>query len=204
MTQQPPPPPPPPGGAPPPPPPDGPPPPPPPGGTPPPYSYQPPPLPSSAGQPGDLATRFVAKLIDAVILGVTIGILSAILGLAAFGMGMRSGMGANVVSTLLSTAIALGYYSFMESSRGQTIGKMVLGLQVRNLEGQNPTMEQAIKRNAYVAISLIGILPLIGGFIAGLASLAAVIYIAVTINSDTQWRRGWHDQFAGTWVVKTR
>jgi uncharacterized RDD family membrane protein YckC len=133
-----------------------------------------------------------------------VGIISGVLGLAAFGMGMRSSWAASAVGTLLSTAIAVGYYSFMESSRGQTIGKMVLGLKVQNLEGQNPTMEQALKRNAYFAISLIGILPLLGGFIAGLASLAAVIYIAVTINNDTQWRRGWHDQFAGTWVSKTR
>ena len=159
---------------------------------------------SSAGQPGDLGTRFVAKLIDGVLLAVSISIISAILGLAAFGMGMRSSWGAGVVSTLISTAIVVGYYAFMESSRGQTIGKMVLGLKVQNLEGHNPTMEQALKRNAYFAISLVGVLPILGGFIAGLASLAAVIYIAVTINNDTQWRRGWHDQFAGTWVAKTR
>jgi uncharacterized RDD family membrane protein YckC len=206
VTQQPPPPPPPPPGSPPPPPGGTPPPPPPPGGgdIPPPYSYQPNPQVSSAGQPGDLGTRFVAKLIDGILLGVTVGVISGILGLAAFGMGMRSGWGANVVGTLISTAIAVGYYSFMESSRGQTIGKMALGLKVQNLEGQNPTLEQAVKRNAYFAISLLGILPFLGGFIAGVASIGAVIYIAVTINNDTQWRRGWHDQFAGTWVSKTR
>ena len=199
MTEQPPPPPPPGGGTPPPPPPGGGAPPP-----PPPYSYQPPQQASSAGQPGDLGSRFVAKIIDGVLLAVTVGFLSAILGLAAFGMGMRSNWGANIVGTLISTAIAVGYYSFMESSRGQTVGKMVLGLKVQNLEGANPTMEQALKRNAYFAISLIGVLPILGGLISGLASLAAVIYIAVTINNDTQWRRGWHDQFAGTWVAKTR
>ncbi|MCA1781973.1 MAG: hypothetical protein ABR500_05815 [Dermatophilaceae bacterium] len=57
--------------------------------------------------------------------------------------------------------------------------------------------------NAWVAISLIGILSILGGPIAGLASLAAVIYIAVTVNSDTVTRRGWHDQFGGTRVVRT-
>ena len=197
MTEQPPPPPPPGGGAPPPPPPPG-------GGQPPPpYAYEPPQHISSAGQPGDLGSRFVAKIIDGVLLAVTVGIISGILGLAAFGMGMR-GWGANLIGTVLSTAVAVGYYSFMESSQGQTVGKMVLGLKVQNLEGRNPTMEQALKRNAYFAISLIGVLPVLGGFIAGLATLAAVIYIAVTINNDTQWRRGWHDQFAGTWVAKTR
>lgn len=159
---------------------------------------------STAGQPGDLGSRFVAKIIDGILLAVTAGVINGVLGLAAFGMGMRGGWAANVVGTLISTALALGYYSFMESSQGQTIGKMVLGLRVQNLAGQKPTMEAALRRNAYFAISLIGIVPFLGGFVAGLASLAAVIYIAVTINNDPQWRRGWHDQFGGTQVVKTR
>lgn len=178
-----------------------PPPPPPPGQTPPPY-HEPPPAHSAAGQPGDLATRFVAKLIDGVVVAVALSVISAVLGSAAFGVGMRSGFGTSLLSTLTSTAIVVGYYAFMESTRGQTVGKMILKLRVQNLEGQNPTTEQALKRNAYFAISLIGILPLVGAFITGLASLAAVIYIAVSINDDTQTRRGWHDRFGDTRVVK--
>jgi uncharacterized RDD family membrane protein YckC len=177
-----------------------PPPPPPPGQTPPP-AYQSPAAVPLAGQPGDLGTRFVARLIDGVLIGITVGAITGILGLAAFGMGMR-GPAAAAMGSLISTAIALGYYVFMESTQGQTVGKMILKLRVQNLEGQNPTIEQALKRNAWVAISLIGIVPLLGGFIAGVASLAAVIYIAVTISNDAETRRGWHDRFGDTRVVK--
>ena len=65
------------------------------------------------------------------------------------------------------------------------------------------TMEQALKRNIYVALGFLGILPVVG-FFGSLAELAAVIFIAVTINSDTPLFRGWHDKFADTQVIKTR
>ena len=159
---------------------------------------------STAGQPGDLGTRFLARIIDGVLVGIVSGVVFGILGVTAWGIGGRSGSYfLSVLSTIASTALALGYYAFMESSRGQTVGKMLLKLRVQNSEGRNPTLEQALRRNSWIALSLIGILPILGGFIGGLASLAAVIYIAVTINSDTVTRRGWHDQFGGTRVVRT-
>lgn len=178
-------------------------PPPPPGQTPPPW-YEPPPSFSSAGQPGDLGTRLVAKLIDGVLVAVALSAISAVLAFAALGMGMRSGYGADSLSTLISSAVVVGYYAFMESTRGQTVGKMILRLRVQDLEGHNPTTGQALRRNVYLAIPLIGVLPLVGSFVAGVASLVAVIYIALTINDDKETRRGWHDQFGGTRVVRVR
>jgi hypothetical protein len=79
---------------------------------------------------------------------------------------------------------------------------MLLKLQTRGPDGGNPTFEQALKRNAFTAIGVLGIIPFMG-FLAGLLSLAAVIMIAVTISNNTATRRGWHDDFAGgTQVVK--
>lgn len=176
--------------------------PPPPPNYPPPASYQQQP-PTTAGQPGDLGSRFLARIIDGVLVGVVFAVVFGIFGVMFAIAGGSGSYAFSVLSTIASTALALGYYAYLESSRGQTIGKMLLKLRVQTLDGQNPTMEQAIKRNSWIALSLIGILPILGGFIAGLASLAAVIYIAVTINSDTAARRGWHDQFGGTRVVKT-
>lgn len=173
---------------------------------PPPPAYQPPPPPpsvSAVGRPGDLMTRFLAKLIDWVLLAVVMGVVFAFAGLATFGFGGRGGYFFGVLSSVLSTAIVLGYYAFMESNSGQTVGKMLLKLKVENLAGAKPTMEQAIRRNAYFALSLLGIIPFLGGLISGLASLAAVIYIAVTISNDAVTRRGWHDQFGETRVVTT-
>ncbi len=68
--------------------------------------------------------------------------------------------------------------------------------------GQHPTPEESAKRNIYLAFGLAGVIPFLG-IIASLASLVAVILIAVGISQDTQRRQAWHDRFAGgTQVLK--
>ena len=165
------------------------------------------------GQPADLGPRFVARLIDFILLAVVNGVLVSFVvvgivmgsdagSLTGWGVGNGAFLAANAVSSLLTAAISLAYFTLMESSRGQTVGKMVLKLETRGPGGGHPTVEQAFKRNAFVAIGVIGVIPFLG-FISGLLSLAAVIMIAVTISNDAVARHGWHDDFAGgTTVVR--
>jgi uncharacterized RDD family membrane protein YckC len=169
-------------------------------------------LQSQAGQPADLMPRFLARLIDYVILSVVYAIIVAAVVIGAI-MGDTAGFGgfgstnfaAGAVSSVLAAILYVGYFAFMESSRGQTIGKMALGLTVQGPDGNRPTMAEAVKRNAWAGLGVLGIVPIIGGLIGGLLQLAAVIYIAVTINNNVATRQGWHDEFAGgTRVVKAR
>lgn len=182
--------------------------------TPPPYGQQPggmpPPQPAQpgTGQPADLMTRFVARLIDYVLLFVVNMIVVVFIVAGAImgsGSGLTGGGGfvTGLVTSILTAAIYLGYFALLESSRGQTVGKIVMKVRTIGPNGQNPTMEQAIKRNAFTALGVIGIIPILGWFLAPLAQLAAVILIAVTISNNAQTRRGWHDNFAGgTSVLK--
>jgi len=73
-------------------------------------------------------------------------------------------------------------------------------LRVHGASGGNPTMNESLRRNGWAALGIISGLPTIG-WLFGLLELAAVIYIAVTINSDAL-KRGWHDKFANTSVTK--
>ena len=152
----------------------------------------------------------MARLVDGVLLAivnsVVIGavIVGAIMqgSVGAFGFGGGSYL-AGVVSSVLAAALYLAYFAFLESSRGQTVGKMLMKLETRGPNGGRPTLEQALRRNAFMALGILGVIPLIGALLGGLASIAAVIFIAVGINGDTAGRRGWHDQFAGgTQVIK--
>lgn len=158
-------------------------------------------------RPGELLDRFLARLIDGVILGIVYGILAAIFS-SIFLQGYIHSTGEVFIYFLflsvISSALYLGYYGYLESSRGATIGKTVLKLKVVGPDGtSNPTMEQAIRRNIWMAFGLLGVIPVLGSFLGGLASLAAVIMIAVGINSDTVNRQAWHDKFAGgTKVLK--
>lgn len=107
------------------------------------------------------------------------------------------------VSSLLSAVISLGYFVLMESSRGQTVGKMLLKVKTFGPDGALPTTEEAVKRNAWTALNVLGVIPVVGSTLGGLLMLGAVIYILVTINNNTASRQGWHDTFAGgTTVIK--
>jgi uncharacterized RDD family membrane protein YckC len=167
------------------------------------------PVPTGVGQPADLMNRFLARLIDYVLLFVVnlvlvvVIVVGALMGASAGAFGTGGGsLAAGVVAAVLQAAIYLGYFAFLESRNGQTIGKMALKLQTQGPGGGAPTMEQALKRNAWVALGILGIVPIVGGFIGAVGQLVAVIMIAVTINNNPS-RQGWHDKFAGgTRVIK--
>lgn len=167
------------------------------------HAYNPNPTTQSQERPAELLDRFVAKLIDFVITGVVYVIIAAILAVALT-IGTGSSWLSGVVTSIVLVALQLGYFTFLESSRGQTVGKMVMKLHVLGPNGGTPTTEEALKRNLWMAISLIGIVPLIGWLIQFVAWIAALVTIAMGINNNTATRQAWHDQFAGgTQVVKT-
>ncbi len=159
---------------------------------------------SGIGAPADLGTRFLARLIDHILLGIVNFVIIVPLIIAAAFTGVGNGMNpfggfsvGSLIAAIVTAAITIGYFALMEANTGQTVGKMLIGLKTVGPDGNKPTMEQALKRNSWYAL---GIVP----FLGGLAQLAATIYIAVTINNSAT-RTGWHDTFAGgTRVIKTK
>jgi uncharacterized RDD family membrane protein YckC len=172
------------------------------------YPAPPPPPPVPGGpRPGELVDRFLARLIDGVLFGVVyfiIGLIISPLFLHGFIYSRGELFLYYLVTSVIDVAIFLGYYAFMESTRGQTVGKMVMKLKTVGPDGvSNPTLEQAIRRNIFYATSLLTIIPIIGSLVGGVLGLIAVIMIAVGINNDTVNRQAWHDHFAGgTRVLK--
>ena len=146
-----------------------------------------------------LGVRFFARLIDGLLLSFVLSLL--ILPLLFSDTNLTDsvgGLSANTITAAaLSALLSIGYYTLLESTRGQTIGKMVLGLRTIGPDGGHPTVEEAVKRNLWYAL---GIVPVVGG----LAQLGAAILIAVTVSSSAV-NVGWHDDFAGgTKVIRTR
>ncbi|MEJ7833647.1 MAG: RDD family protein [Nocardioides sp.] len=175
----------------------------------------PPPMPEPTGaghqpagvpRPGELVDRFLARLIDGVGFAIIYGVLYTVFAASVLGYGY--GVGAYLIFALLlnilATLIYIGYYAYFESTSGATFGKQLMKLKVVGPDGVgHPTMEQAARRSAFQAVGLLGIIPIVGFFVGPLASLAAVIFIAVGINNDPVNRQGWHDKFAGgTKVLK--
>ncbi len=120
--------------------------------------------------------RFVAVLIDFIIIGVVGGILSAIFG--------PSNAGA---SGGLTGLLALAYIIVMEATQGATVGKMVMGLRVVKEDGSPISWSESIIRN---------LLRIIDGLFAYLVG-AILIW-----TSPLKQRLG--DRVAHTVVIKTR
>lgn len=154
--------------------------------------------PGGAGTPqpgvgayGSLLKRFGARILDGLIIGIPVAIIFAVL------PGLSTG---SFLYGVVSSALYFGYFVFLETSRGATLGKEVLGMRVAGENGQSPVgVEASAIRNCWMLIGVLSGIPFVG-FLAGLASLAAIITIAVTISSDPR-NQGLHDRLGGTLVL---
>ena len=144
------------------------------------------PAPVVGAQPGGLGARFVARLIDFIIVGIVVSFITAATG--------------RLIGGVIGGILYLGYFAFLESSRGQTLGKQILKQRVLGSAGGNPTMEEALRRNAWLGLSIFSGVVLLG-LLTGLAEFVAMVMIAVTISQDPL-KRGWHDKFGNTTVTR--
>ena len=120
-------------------------------------------------------TRFVAIVIDAILISVVSQIVTGIAG----GPDIQRGSG-------ISTLIGIVYYVYFWSSygNGQTLGMRAFNIKVVRTDGSQLDVGGAIIR--YIGF-LISIIPLFLG----------LIWAAF----DSQ-KQGWHDKLAKTYVVK--
>lgn len=79
--------------------------------------------------------RFLALLIDGIIIGVVAGLLSFI---------FRNAPG---LSGSLIGVLAIAYYIVMEATQGATLGKMALGLRVVKEDGSPISWSESVIRN---------------------------------------------------------
>jgi uncharacterized RDD family membrane protein YckC len=88
--------------------------------------------------------RFVAWLIDAILVTIAMGILTGIIGI----IGLFSGFGFfNIQDWFpvfgLNGIVIFFYWTFMESSNGQSFGKMAMRIKVTRVNGSAINMGQA-------------------------------------------------------------
>jgi len=144
--------------------------------------------------------RFVAALIDGILLGAVIYPIITILGIgavansaesmesmdeaqamSAMGGMMAMGFATNAVVFVIWTL----YYSLMESSSKQaSVGKMVLGLKVTDVNGNKLDFVKALIRNASKLIS------------------SFILCIGYIMAGFTEKKQALHDMIASTLVVK--
>ncbi|MCW2592980.1 MAG: rane protein/domain protein [Mycobacterium sp.] len=139
--------------------------------------------------PGGLQRRFFARLIDGIIVSIigSVGILAIF---------SSDGLADLFVTGLFTGILMFVYFVAFEVGVGWTLGKKVLGLEVRGPGGApKPDLKQSAIRNAW---TLLPVIPYLGGLLA----FIAIVVIAVTI-SGSPTKQGKHDELAGgTEVVR--
>lgn len=161
----------------------------------------PPPVPPSAPSvlPGPLPRRFVARVLDLLL----IGLLDLILLRPRFTDGTLIPEGGlaelqplPASYTLLSALLALAYFAGFESQMGSTPGKRALRLKVYAPNGNPPSYFAALKRSLFAVAGVVAVLPVIGPSLATPLNLFALLTVAVTIQRSES-KQGWHDMLAG-------
>lgn len=127
----------------------------------------------ASGPRASIGVRFVAALIDGIILGIATAILRAILGPGA-------GFGVSVL-------LGIGYFAYFEGQpAGQTIGKKAMNIRVIDFAtGGSLDSSKALVRSLVREVS---------GF------ACAIGFIWAFFNKEKQT---WHDLAANTVVVPT-
>ncbi|TWT15969.1 RDD family protein [Reyranella sp. CPCC 100927] len=138
---------------------------------------------------GGFWIRFVAYVIDAVILSIVGWIVRLLLRLI---MGVQAAVGTPQFDTVMITSGLVGlivswlYFALQESSEsGATVGKRVLGLRVLRGDGTQLTFARATGR-------------FLGKFVSSF-----ILMIGYIMAGFTERKRALHDMIADTVVIKT-
>ncbi|MBY0120895.1 RDD family protein [Bacillus sp. S/N-304-OC-R1] len=157
---------------------------------------------------GGFWIRFAAYLIDSIIIGLPLSIITIIIFMIFFGTSgalellladpsatdisdeqaflfLGSYLGALGLSFLINIVGAVAYFAGLHSSKWQaTVGKRLLGLKVTDLKGDRISFWRALGR--YLAMSF----------------LSGILLIGYIIAAFTEKKQSLHDLIAGTIVIK--
>lgn len=153
--------------------------------------------PATGAGKADLAKRFIAALID----GILVGIVGAVVGFVPF------------IGGPIAFVVVGGYWLFrdgldLEFANKRSVGKQLMKLRPVRLDGQPMDRNISMKRNIPLAIYSVGYLLWIVPVLGHIASIPIFIIggiinliEAVLVITDAEGRR-WGDKMAGTKVIE--
>ncbi|MEV1020842.1 RDD family protein [Streptomyces sp. NPDC050264] len=159
----------------------------------------------ASARPAGLGKRFVARLIDSIVLGAVTAAVAVPLGTRALDhidgkidaakasgrqvtVWLLDGTTATYLGIVLAALLVFGvlYEALPTAKWGYTLGKKLMGLRVRDIEGHDsPAFGAALRR--WLAYSVLGVLAI---------GILGVLWGAI----DRPWRQCLHDKVARTFV----
>jgi len=129
--------------------------------------------------------RFVAAIVDGIILMAVMGVAFALIGVQAAPQTAANAQQVSATANLIAIVIGWLYFALMECNQPQaTVGKLALGLRVSDLDGARIGFGHATGRHFAKFIS--AFLLMIGFIMAGFS----------------EKKQGLHDMLAGCLVLK--
>ncbi len=145
--------------------------------------------------PASIGKRVGAYIIDYLAVNVALVVVAARSGLLSPTTEVMSQDQAYIAG-VLSSAVALLYFTLLEAAFGQTLAKRLLGIKVVLTDGTRATVRAALTRRVLFVAGMV--VPLVGALFAFAVPLAAL----VTAIQDELLCRGFHDRWAGTLVIE--
>ena len=130
-----------------------------------------------------VATLLVDSIIWWVVTFIVLGGVFAYVGLSAWTS--LSGFYVVLAAYVFVVLVHFAYHVFLVGVKGQTLGKMALGIQVVNSQGNVPGIGRALLREV------------VGKAISGLP-----LYLGYFWAGWDPHKRAWHDHISGTFVVR--
>ncbi|MEV5680173.1 RDD family protein [Streptomyces sp. NPDC052179] len=160
----------------------------------------------TSARPAGLGKRFAARLLDTLVLGAVVGAVSfPLVGRAldhidekitaakqsgeTVTVWLVDGTTSGLFGAVLGAFLVLGFVleALPTAKWGRTLGKKLLGLDVRDIESHDsPTMGAALRR--WLVYGVLGILVI---------GVVNVLWCLI----DRPWRQCWHDKAARTFVA---
>jgi uncharacterized RDD family membrane protein YckC len=138
-----------------------------------------------------IAHRFLATLVDAIVLAVLTVIPNVVLSKIS-----------PVLAGIVGGVLALAYYS-LEVFKAQSFGKMIFKLKITRPDGTPATQDQLVRRYAFKQapqlLAIVAAIPFLHfvGFVAGLAALAVLVCSLFMLKPE---KLAFYDQLFGTAV----
>ena len=137
-------------------------------------------------------TRLVAAIIDGVIAMIVTLPIFLVFGITDAALDGSFSIVGFVLQLMLGIGIYLAIHGYLLATRGQTVGKYLLGIKIVDVDSYQILDFGKLVGLRYVPVWLVSSIPLIGGFLA----LIDILFIF------QESRRCVHDLIAGTIVVE--
>lgn len=118
--------------------------------------------------------RLLAAVVDISIL-IVVTVIASLLPMGSFG------------SSALFWVLSIAYFVLFTGLRGQTPGKMLVGIRVVDADGNQPGLARAAVRESF------------GKLCSGLVFYLGFLWVAWDAS-----KQGWHDKLARTYVLRSR